>query len=73
MRNFLDEDQFFIKGTWKGESLDDVAMEVPEYLQYLLDEHDLDAVERDIIEDALIRYQDEEYKEEEDEDEDEDD
>jgi hypothetical protein len=58
MRNFLDEEQIFIRGTWRGETLDLVADEVPDYIQYLLDECDLTYDEQELMEEALRSRQD---------------
>jgi hypothetical protein len=69
MHNFLDEDQIFIRGTWRGETLDLVADEVPDYIQYLLDECDLTSDEQELMEDALRSRREEEFPEEEEEDE----
>ena len=50
---YLNDDDVFINGDWEGESLEDVADEVPEFLQYLLGMETLEYEEREKIQLAL--------------------
>jgi hypothetical protein len=58
VRGFLNEDNNFIKGEWSGESLEDVVMEDPVYVQFLLDEHDLNEEEADLMRETLEKFSD---------------
>jgi len=53
MSKYVDENENLTKGTYKGEAVSDVADEDSEYLQWLLEEGDIDAEDRDLIENHL--------------------
>jgi hypothetical protein len=53
MSRYVDEDENLLKGTYKGEPVSLVADEDPEYLQWLREEGDIDAEDREVIETAL--------------------
>ena len=53
MSLYVNEDQELLKGTYEGEPLSLVADEDPEYLQWLLEEGDIDAEDREAIQTAL--------------------
>lgn len=56
MKGFLDSDQVFIKGQYKGDSLDDVVMDDPDYVKFLLKKHDLEEEESEAMKEALRTY-----------------
>ena len=53
MSRYVDEDENLLKGTYEGEPVSLVADEDPEYLQWLREEGDIDAEDREVIETAL--------------------
>jgi hypothetical protein len=54
-QKYLNQDEQFINGYWKGENLEDVASEVPDYLEELLEDGDLSSTEEESIREALER------------------
>lgn len=52
-KKYLNSNKKFIKGYWKDENLEDVATEVPEYLEFLLSEKQLCFEEESAIKEAL--------------------
>jgi hypothetical protein len=50
---FLNSQNQFIKGRFKFEDLDEVGLEEPEYLKYLLENCDLSPTETAAIEEVL--------------------
>jgi hypothetical protein len=53
MSRYTDEDGNLLRGSYKGEPVPLVADEDPEYLQWLLEEGDIDAEDREVIQTAL--------------------
>lgn len=56
MKGFLNEDQVFIKGQYKGENLDDVVMDDPDYIEFILLKHELNEDEKNWMKEALRIY-----------------
>lgn len=56
MGNWVDETGHFLKGRYKEDDLEEVALEDLEYLQNALKDFDLDADEREAIEAALAPF-----------------
>jgi hypothetical protein len=50
---YLNELEEFVKGTYKGEDVYEVAEAYPDYLQHLLENCSIDAEDREIINSAL--------------------
>ena len=50
---YVNEEGNLTKGVWKGEAVADVADEDQEYLEWLLEEGDIDAEDREFIEGCL--------------------
>ena len=50
---YLNDDDVFTNGDWEGENLEDVADEVPEFLEWLLVKDTLEYDERERIQLAL--------------------
>ena len=50
---YLNELEEFVKGTYRGENIFDVAEEDPNYLQHLLDNCSIDADDTELINSAL--------------------
>lgn len=57
MKDFLDSDQIFVKGQYKGENLEDVAMDDPDYLKFILKKHELNEEEEELMKKALEAYE----------------
>ena len=53
MSQYINQEEVFIKGTYKEDAIADVADEDPEYLQRLLEEGVIDAEDRKIIQATL--------------------
>lgn len=53
MSQYINQEEVFIKGTYKEDAIADVADEDPEYLQWLLEEGVIDAEDRKIIQATL--------------------
>lgn len=53
MGHWVDEDGNLTNGRYHGETLEDVAGEDPSYLEWMLDEANLDSDERKQVESAL--------------------
>jgi hypothetical protein len=56
MRGFLDSDQVFIKGQYRGDTLEAVAMDDPDYVQFLLKKHELGEEEETAMKTALETF-----------------
>ena len=52
-KKYLDQFEVFKTGQWEGETLEDVASEVPEYLENLLGMGELCHTEEEAIREAL--------------------
>lgn len=62
MRGFLDSElENFIRGQYKGDSLEDVACDDPDYVKFLLrsPDHDLTEEEESAMREALKAYEEE--------------
>lgn len=53
IKKYLNEDDIFITGEFEGESLEDVAFDVPGFLEFLLTQDNLGYYEREKIEKML--------------------
>ena len=56
MKGFLDSDQIFIKGQYEGDSLEDVVMDDPDYIRFILRKHELNEDEETWMKEALETY-----------------
>lgn len=62
MRGFLNSDlDAFVRGQYKGDSLEDVVMDDPDYVKFLLrsPDHELTEEEEDAMRQALMLYEEE--------------
>lgn len=61
MRGFLNSDlDTFIHGEYRGELLEDVVMDDPDYVEYIIgsDDHDMTDEEEEAMKAALKTYED---------------
>jgi hypothetical protein len=56
VKGFLNEDQEFTKGEYEGETLETVVMEDPDYVCFLLEEHDLNEDEENLMQEMLEKF-----------------